>query len=273
MFVDISEFIDDPILKNVMSKYARSLRDEILILSYKYGTARMGERERQEYVKKLLEQYNPINFEKAVFYNHPEAILEGVYRRTSAKFHEKQKPGEEKVPWQRGSSSKKATRWKNVDWLEVARFDWELWYEMVEFPRQKGHIDPKDFAKHEAAFTDMYAAFTNWYITDFNFKALYFIWSCAKNYSIDFVIRCLDVVEDPRKRNVDYVQSIIKKEFALMTRQMEENKALEQHSQSVIDQLLGFINEEKEPIDWDALDQEYETIMKNKAEFNKVKLS
>ena len=272
MSTDISKLIDSPILNNIMSKYARALRDEIFTISYKYGASRMGEQERIEFVQKMLSQYNPINFEKAIFYHHPNVVLEGVYRAPSAKFYEKQKPGEDKPPWQRGSPSESSTRSKKVDWLEVAKFDSSVWYDTVEFPRSNGGIDPKDFEVHEKAFTNMYAAFTHWFIIDFNFKALYFIWDCAKKYSIDFVVRCLDLVEDPRKHNTDYIKSIIEKEWAIMLKQYQEHKELDERSKIVTDQLLNLI-EDRDPIDWEAIDKELEADITNKEMFDKVKLS
>jgi len=270
--LEISEFIDDPVLDKVMSREAREVRDEVFMLSYKMGTSRMGNSDREEFIQRMVAQYDPINFERAVFYSRPRQIIEAIYRATSAKFTEDQKPGVNKEASKRGTVAKGATRRKDVNWLDVARFEANVWYEAVSFPRNRGHISPHEFDVHLKAFESMYVAFINWYEYDFSFKALYFIWECAKKYSIDFVIHNLDSIEDPNKKNVDYIKTVIRNQHRSLMKQQLENERLCAKSYEIINTLVGLVVD-KEPVDWDSLDEELDIEMKNKAEFDKVKLS
>ena len=57
-----------------------------------------------------------------------------------------------------------------------------------------------------------------------------------------------------------------------MLKQYQEHKELDERSKIVTDQLLNLI-EDRDPIDWEAIDKELEADITNKEMFDKVKLS
>jgi hypothetical protein len=262
--------VKHPKFNKVMSREAHWLRDEVLGMCIKHGTVNI---KHNEFAYKIIQQYSPIPWERAVLYVENKKAFQAVSRRTSSAYHtKKSKLGVSKPGWEKGSVS--GNRYKHVDWLEIARFDFDhdWWIDSVDFQRYGG-ILPVNFDKIRDEFTKMYGLFTNWLITDFSMKALRHIFDINNKYSVDFVKKCMDLVEDKSKRSVEYLIPIMDKEFTLAHNELMERKELHDQSKNILNSILETVGDKRKPVNWDILDETVEADTENAKIFNKVKLS
>jgi hypothetical protein len=263
--------IEHPKLNTTMSREARWLRDEVLGLCIKYGTVNV---KYEEFTSKLIEQYSPIPWERAVLFVEAKEAYKGVCRRTSAAFYTKKskKAGVDKPTWERGSV--KGNRQKNVNWLRIAKFDFDhdWWNEVIGFKRNGGVL-PIHFDRVHNEFVEMYTLITKWLITDFSTKALFRIFNFTNKYSTDLISKCMELVEDPSKRSIEYLVPIIEKEFTIAKNQLMERKELHSQSKQILTSILETVVSEREAVDWDMVEESIQVSTENAKMFNKVKLS
>jgi len=267
----MSLLIADPIFNIVMSREGKQLRDEVLNMCIQHGTAGRGIAGNQEFAQQVINVYSPLNFERAVLYAGSRSLLEAVCRRTSASFYRHQdKPGQQKPEWQKGSID--GNRYKKVDWLSVAAFGPEWWIKSVQFPRQ-GAIQPQNFDKVKDEFTKVYSLFTSWLLIDFSHKTLFSIWDLTNRFSVEFIQKCMDLVEDKSKRSIEYLLPIIDKEWVIMRQELMERNELNDQSKAILAAISSLVGDRNKPVDWEEIDRTREIDTTNLDMFNKVKLS
>ena len=254
-----------------MSRDAKWLRDEILNLCINNATAGKDGTQFNTIINNFIEQYTPIVWERAILYTDSRHVRDAILRRTSSTYYRyKDKPGNKKPSWERGTI--KGNRHKNINWLEVASMHPDLWIDGVQFPRH-GAINPNIFDKIYNDFESIYTLFVNWLLTDFSYKALYFIYDISGRYSVDFVNRCMDLVVDKSKRSIEYLSSIMDKENALLREELEEAKQLHDHSKQALKAILDIVSDKSKPIDWDDIENKTKEDAENAKIFGKIKYS
>lgn len=265
----ITTLLKEPPFNLIMSKNARALRDDVYMLCFSH----CGYTSLREFVDEIKEQYDRIYWETAIYYHHNERIFEGILRRTSVKFEAKPKKGEDPATWQRGTKATGAARNKKIDWLKLAIFDdIEFWREMIDFPRTKLAVYPKQIKLIQLAFTAMYELITGWLFADFNYTSLYHIYEFARDDSLSFVEECMDKVEDPRKHSTSYLQAIMQQERAIQKEELLEADSVVEFSKQVIHKMVDMVDKH-EPIDWDQIETNASVGEENRSVFDKVKLS
>lgn len=263
--------LQNPKFDLIMSRDARSLRDEVLNLCLQHGAAGKPQAEFQEFADKVVEQYTPVVWERAILYADGRHIKDAIFRITSTAYHKhKDKPGKKKPNWERGTI--KGSRLKGIDWLAVANADPEFWLENIQFPRH-GAVLPNIFDKRHEEFCAMHTIFSHWLITDYSFKTLYFIYDLAGRFSVDFVQGCMDLVLDKSKRSAEYLSSIIDKENALRMEALKESKETLQHSKRVIEAIASLAHDRDKPVDWEDIENKSKSDIENAKVFNEIKYS
>lgn len=264
--------LQDPVLNHVMSRDARKTRDQVLDLCMQHGgITTKSLAAPQQFRLDIIKQYDPIHWERAVLYAHPNDIWDAVRRATSKRYHDSQDPNKATMPWKRGSIT--GTRYKKTDWLAVARLEPEWWVGGVQFPRSSSAIkNLGDFAKIEAPFRRLYDAFIKWVPSDFSYKALFTIFAMSTNENPDFIIECMGFVEDPRKRSIEYLTSVVDRERAIRKQELMEREDITEQSKAIISAITSAV-EKREPIDWDSMDEAVKQSSENRQAFDKVKLS
>lgn len=263
--------INNKIFDTVMSIEAKELRDGVIDRCMKYGANKYKPGELEQ---KIIESYNPIVWERAVLFGYANELLDGVDRKTSsAYFRHKDKADKATPPWQIGSVS--GNKYKHIDWLNVAKFEYDdSWFlSSVKFPRKDGNILPSAFDNLRPQFTEMYKLFTSWLIADFNHKTALNIFWYSRDYSIDFIHTCINMVNDKSKRSIEYLSAIVNKEFAIMKHDLMERKELTDDSKKTFDMILQTMSDKGGQVNWDEIDKDLETNLNNTEEFRKVKLS
>lgn len=266
----LNQLLRDAPFDKPMSTGARKLRDDVLLLCYSH----INPNQTRDFLDHVESNYNRVNWEIAIFYHHNERIFEGILKKTSKKFLEDPKD-KSSAPFahQKGTKASGAARRKDIDWFELATFsDYSFWQEMIDYPREKLHINPSDIKKLDPAFTKMYELITGWLFTDFNFTSLYHIFEFARDYSLTFVSDCIEKVDDPRKRSTSYLQAVARQEMAVLKHELAEDTSLTEHSQNVINKMFEMV-EKREDIDWDQIEDNAAQGEENRREFRKVKLS
>ena len=266
----ITQLLKDHPFNKTMSIGARRLRDDV----YSLCCSHINPNDTEKFIKYIRDNYNRINWEKAIFYHHNERIYEGILRKTSEKFNEKPNNNNpDKIVFKKGTKAAGVARRKDIDWFNLAVFaDSSFWIEMIDFPREKLHLNPDDIDKIEPSFTSMYELVTDWLLTDFNFSSLYNIYEFARDDSIEFIKECMSKVDDIRKRNTGYLAAIMKQERAALKYETEEDDSLTAHSKLVIAKMVEMANN-KENVNWDDIEREAIVGETNRSEFEKVKLT
>ena len=261
-----------------MSKDARRLRDDVYELVFKTELPKIDFGKKDIWLEQLKAGYDPLNFERAILFDYQDRIFEAVLRRTSKKFADdtdaEKKSGEHRWDHEKGTVARSATRNKDIDWLEVAKFaDWQnIWHECIEFHKANPSIAPGSFDASLHQFRPMYELFVGWMYTDFNRASLLHIFNMSNHYALDFVKECMDMVEDPRKREPAYLLAIIQKEHKILQVEINENDEIDEFSKRIINACVDFVDHH-EPVNFNEFEKEFQEHMKNHEEFNKVKLS
>lgn len=263
--------IKNPIFNHVMSRDGKRLRDQILDLCVKNGTGGKSPGEAKQFIDQIISTYDPIDWESAILFAYPDDIWKAIRRKTSSKFWEKQDPNKNKAPWERGSLS--GSRFKKTNWLEVAKLDYSWWCDCIHFPRHDSAIkNMPDFNKVRDRFIDIYKRYVDWSPVDFNYKSLFSVYTFANKYDPEFVQECMDMVEDQRKRNIDYLLTIINNEYTYRQQEVEDSVKLTENSKQLLKSLVSTV-QNNEIVDWEALEKRLEQEKDNRNEFDKVKLS
>lgn len=265
----ITQLLNSAPFNSIMSSGARYLRNEVYELCFSHrGTDSLT-----VFVNRIREQYNRINWEKAVYYHNHEEILRGIYRRTSTAFKAKHKNGVVPEIWERGTIASNAARRKDIDWFKLAIFDdVSFWMDMINSPRAKLVVYPNHIDQIEPAYSNMYEMVTDWLITDFNYTSLYHIFEFARDCSLSFVKECMGKVENIRQHSTSYLRAIIEKERVIQKHELDELQEIDKYSQFVIDKMKEMV-EAGENVDWEKIEKEASVGENNRAEFDKVKLS
>lgn len=270
--------LSGPPFNRAMSKDARKLRDDVYELAFIHGLPN-GDTEKRQWIKKLIDSYDPLNFERAILYDHYDRIIEAVNRRTSVKFKKDSdsiRKGEMdfKDDHKRGTKSKSSYRLPGLDWLNIAQFsDWEdIWYRCVNLHKANISIEPKHFNTTISQFRDMYNLFVGELYYDFNRNSLIHIYQMASKYSLDFVKECMGRVVDVRQKEPNYIIEVVKKEHAILQAELEESNQVEKETVELVKSVVSYVNYHDE-IDWGKVKKDLKKRMDNKEEFDKVKLS
>lgn len=258
--------LSDPIFSRYMSKGGRQLRNNVLDLCFTHGAQKIEAQ--TEFCSSLLKSYNPLNWEKAVLYNGPDKIFEAVCRKTSDRFY-KEPAG--KQPWDRGSKSPNTNRYKEVNWLEVARFDYDIWLDCVQFPASGG-ILPKEFIYFEKKFAKVYEAYSRWVSSDFGISALRKLFYSSKKYSPDFIIQCMEKVVELDKQNIYYLESILETEQGILLRQVKDSEEVLEQSKQMLEAIVDLAGRSNS-VNWGSIEDTVDIDRENHEEFSKVKLS
>jgi len=248
--------IDHPSLTKTMSKHAKNLREEVFkfcLLQVAGGRPRSVH---DEFCAQVVAGYNPIVWERAILYAHPSEVYDAVLRATSTNGHVK------------------GGRKKDTDWLKIAtEFDYNLWMNRVrpDAKRSASRIDPSDFDKLAPQFTKMYVLLCDWLLADFGYSVLFNIFDMTRRYSTSIIKECIEKVDDPNHRSIDYLLAIVDKELAIRREEMLRDKELSDSSKQIIDAVTSIAINRTQPINWDEIDHKIDIDVANQAEFDKVK--
>lgn len=264
---EIDFVIDHPKFKHVMSRDGKTLRESILKLCIDNSIIGLTPSQIKILHDRIIQFYDPIVWERAILYAHHSEVYDAVLRATSSA-HNKSAPG--KMP----KGNKKGARRKDIDWINLAvSFDWNVWVTFVDKPRGANKIYPSSLDTHLSDFSNMYTLFINWLLTDFSYSTLYQIYDISRRYSVDIIHDCMQEIEEPRQRSVDYLMAVVDKEIAIRKAKAFEDKSLLDNSKNIINTILNMVADRSKPVDWNNIDKTKEIDNENQEEFNKVKLS
>ena len=269
-----SQILNEEPFTRPMSRDARKLRDDVYHLAFDNLKGRMNGAQFQSFVDNLKNEYEPLDWERAIFFQHHENVYKAILRVTSMKFREDTKNSEDtRAPWEKGTVAEGATRNKDIDWRWLIRFkDYERLYFMGEVFARRLSILPPDFDKRLDEFRPIYNMITRWVYSDFNYSALYRLWQMSAVHRPSFVQECMDKVEDQSKRTIEYLEAVIQGEYALWKLQVKDGQELEAESKLVYE-AFKFMITKYENVDWDAVDKEADSQMNTANALNKVKMS
>jgi hypothetical protein len=249
----------------VLSRDARKVRDHVLEICINYGTSKI-QVEVSSFISKIKQQYDPLAWEKSVLYATPQDIITTIDRKTSAAYQQVDVNG---PILKKTRGNKTGPRNHNIDWLALARFDKEWWIEAVPRP---GSIHPDSLDKLPE-FMDMYKLFSSWFIVEFSYHTLFGVLDFSRRFSLEIVKECMEEVDDPRKRSIEYLGAIIDKELMAREIEMMENKELTENSKRILKAISELARNRDKPVDWDTIDKKASIDLLNVEEFEKVKLS
>ena len=252
-------------IDGILSRDARKVRDHVLDMCVKYGANKL-QSEIDSFISQIKQAYDPIAWEKAILYANPADIITAVERKTSIEYQQVN-PNAATVKKTRGN--KAGAKNHNIDWLDLAKFDSKWW---LEAPPRAGSISPDNVDKIQE-FISMYKLLVSWFITDFSHHTLLGIFDFARRFSLEIVQECMEEVDDPRKRSIEYLGAIIEKEMVAREIEMMESKELNEHSKRMLQAISEMARKRDKTVDWDSIDKKASSELDNIEEFNKVKLS
>jgi hypothetical protein len=264
--------IEHPKLNHVMSRGAKKLRDKVFTLCLENsGVGSKGQKIFDDFKQAIIDNYDPLDWERALLYASTDPLYDAVLRITSTRYvNQLKKDDNSKAAWEMGSTG--GGRNKEIDWVDVAKFDAKWWYGHIRFPHS-GSIQPNNFDKVIQEFSAVYKLFTDWFLADFGYHDLLFIWHLTNKNTIEEIQKCMDMVTDKNKRSTNYLSAILDKEDALLRVELEERQEMMDHSQNTLDAIASIVDKDRDPVDWNNIEKDIDLDRNNEDGFKGVKLS